>query len=266
MKTPRSRAPSQTRPSAPERGERDANQALEEYRAQLASGPPRCGISRALKLLGDRWSLLILRDMVFDNRRTFGELLEHNPEGIASNILDARLKRLEAVGLIWRVPHPVDGRKNILRLTMAAIDLVPTLVELGNWAALYMQPNPAADVRTIELKYGGPQFLQAFLRDLAQTHRHARPPWMSYRRLAPQTGGPIAQALTAAHEAAVATLVERAGRLRTDWSVALRQMWTSDRGPAGTSRHRPAGRGSRGSSGRGPAGCRPENPSGPPSL
>jgi DNA-binding HxlR family transcriptional regulator len=58
----------------------------------------RCPIHAALQIFGDRWSLLIIRDILFDNRRTFGELFENSPEHIASNILTARLKRLESAG------------------------------------------------------------------------------------------------------------------------------------------------------------------------
>lgn len=231
--------------------------------AKLRGRPP-CPIHLALQTLGDRWSLLIIRDMVFDDRRTFGELLAGNPEGIASNILASRLKRLESFGLIGRFAHPVDKRKNILRLSPAAIELVPVLVELGAWGTMHLHADPARSARVMTLLYEGPRFIKAFMHDLAATHSRSRPPFASYRRLAPQTGGPIAQALTAAHAAAMASLAGTAGRPRTGSCAVPRRTSTSGHARAGTSRHRPAGTGSRGSSATGPAGCHPGNPTGPP--
>ena len=62
-------------------------------------------------MIGDRWSLIVLRDMMFGNRRHFRELLAGSEEGIASNILSARLKRLLADGLVTRAADPTTARR-----------------------------------------------------------------------------------------------------------------------------------------------------------
>lgn len=105
----------------------------------LRSKPNRrsnCPISFSLDLIGDSWSLLIIRDMVFAGKRTFGEFLASD-EGIARNILSNRLSRLEAMGLISKKPHPADKRKDLYELTEAGLDLIPVLLELSAWGAKY---------------------------------------------------------------------------------------------------------------------------------
>jgi DNA-binding HxlR family transcriptional regulator len=159
-----------------------------------------CPIAAALQVLGDRWSLTLVRDMMFDQRRTFGELLRHSHEGIASNILDARLKHLEAAEVIRRVPHPLDRRKNLFQLRPAGIDLLPVLSALGRWGATYVQAGPERYARILDLEHGGPQFMKAFMHELAA--KHLRPPrFQGYLKLAPQAG-PNALALSFAAETA----------------------------------------------------------------
>lgn len=99
-------------------------------------GPKRsaCPISFSLDLLGDRWSLLVLRDLVFRQHRHFQEFLE-SPEGIATNVLADRLERLELHGIIRKERDPDDRRRNVYTLTDAGLDLVPVLVELTIWGA-----------------------------------------------------------------------------------------------------------------------------------
>ena len=87
-------------------------------------------------MLGDRWSLLIIRDLMFRGFRTYKELLESD-EGIATNILADRLKRLEDYGIISTQQDETDRRKLIYRLTAKGIDLAPVLVELILWGARY---------------------------------------------------------------------------------------------------------------------------------
>ena len=84
-------------------------------------------------MLGDRWSLLILRDMMLRGFQTYKEFLE-SYEGIATNILADRLRRLEANGIIVSQTHPSDGRKMIYSLTPKGIDLAPVLTEMVLWA------------------------------------------------------------------------------------------------------------------------------------
>ncbi len=93
-----------------------------------------CPISFALDLLGDRWSLLVVRDLGLKGRHTFAELLEGG-EGIARNILADRLKKLEHAGIVSRMPHETDGRRHHYALTEKGKDLLPLLVEMIVWAA-----------------------------------------------------------------------------------------------------------------------------------
>jgi DNA-binding HxlR family transcriptional regulator len=91
-------------------------------------------VSVSLELLGDRWSLLLIRDMMVRGYRTFGEF-QHSGEGIATNILAERLRRLEAGGLVEAEPAAADGRSIHYRLTEKGIALAPVLLELLIWAA-----------------------------------------------------------------------------------------------------------------------------------
>ena len=103
--------------------------------AQRRSG---CPISCSLDLLGDKWSLLIVRDMVFMRKRYFKEFLSSD-EGIATNILTDRLHRLELIGIISKQPDPESGRQIVYRLTEKGVGLIPLLVELVCWGAIYDQ-------------------------------------------------------------------------------------------------------------------------------
>lgn len=92
-----------------------------------------CPINASLELLGDRWSLLIVRDLIFAGLRTYKDFLS-GEEGIATNILADRLASLEAAELITSERDPEDGRKVVYRLTAKGFDLAPALLELGRWA------------------------------------------------------------------------------------------------------------------------------------
>lgn len=91
-----------------------------------------CPISSALDIIGDKWSLLILRDLMFTEKRTYGEL-QASEEGIATNILATRLSTLEEAGIVHKSPDPENGRRNIYRLTEKGIELLPVVVELNYW-------------------------------------------------------------------------------------------------------------------------------------
>jgi DNA-binding HxlR family transcriptional regulator len=87
-------------------------------------------------MLGDRWSLLIIRDMMLRGFRTYKEFMECY-EGIATNILADRLKKLVRYGIITTEPDPFDGRKLMYLLTQKGIDLAPVLTEMVLWAAAH---------------------------------------------------------------------------------------------------------------------------------
>lgn len=93
-----------------------------------------CPVSISLEIFGDRWSLLIIRDLMVRAYRTFKEF-QQSGEGIATNILADRLKRLEAAGIIEAYTENTDGRKVNYRLTEKGIDLAPVLLELLIWGA-----------------------------------------------------------------------------------------------------------------------------------
>lgn len=93
-----------------------------------------CPLNASVEMLGDRWSLLILRDMMLRGYQTFNEFL-HSDEKIASNILTDRLRRLESYGIVETEQDLSDGRKIIYTLTPKGIDLAPVLTEMVLWAA-----------------------------------------------------------------------------------------------------------------------------------
>ena len=93
-----------------------------------------CPINVALEIFGDRWSLLIVRDLMFTDRRTYKEFLAAE-EGIATNILTDRLQWLETKGLITWEQDQADGRRSLYRLTSKGIDLAPIMVEMILWGA-----------------------------------------------------------------------------------------------------------------------------------
>jgi DNA-binding HxlR family transcriptional regulator len=97
-------------------------------------------------MLGDRWSLLIIRDMMLRDFRTYKEFMECY-EGIATNILADRLKKLVAYGIITAEPDPSDGRKLIYSLTAKGMDLAPVLTEMVLWAAAHEDTGNQALVR-----------------------------------------------------------------------------------------------------------------------
>jgi DNA-binding HxlR family transcriptional regulator len=92
-----------------------------------------CPLNASVEMLGDRWSLLIIRDMMLLGRGTFKEFLG-SYERPATNILADRLRKLEAHGIIRAERHPSDGRKLIYRLTPKGMDLAPVLTEMVLWA------------------------------------------------------------------------------------------------------------------------------------
>ena len=117
-----------------------------------------CPLNASVEMLGDRWSLLILRDMMLRGFRTYKEFLE-SYEGIATNILADRLRKLEAHGIITTKRDPSDGRKLIYSLTAKGIDLAPVLTEMVLWAAAHEATDNQALVR--QMSKDKKQFLAA---------------------------------------------------------------------------------------------------------
>jgi DNA-binding HxlR family transcriptional regulator len=108
-------------------------------RSLRGRGPPRrsdCPISYALDFVGDKWTLIVLRDLIMVRKRYFQEFLASD-EKIASNILASRLKLLECAGLVTRQTDPAHGRRVIYAPTEKALDLLPAMLELVRWGAKY---------------------------------------------------------------------------------------------------------------------------------
>ena len=124
------------------------------------TGRSGCPINLTLEQLGDRWSLIVIRDVMFGNRRTYGDLLAQSEEGIASNILADRLKRLTVSGLLTRRADPAHRQKGIYSLTESSIQLVPLLAQMGAWGRRHTRPSKELSVRA-ELLEKGARFLAA---------------------------------------------------------------------------------------------------------
>jgi DNA-binding HxlR family transcriptional regulator len=108
-----------------------------------------CPLNASVEMLGDRWSLLILRDMMLRGYRTFKEFLGSD-EKIATNILAGRLKRLEEYGIIAAKRDSTDGRKTIYTLTTKGIDLAPVLAEMVLWAGAHEKTGNQALVHVLQ--------------------------------------------------------------------------------------------------------------------
>ncbi len=128
-----------------------------------------CPINAAIEVFGDRWSLLVLRDIVFGDLRYFRELQANSIEGIASNILADRLKRLVKSGLLTR-EDARPGQRARYSLTEPAIQLVPVFAQLGSWGLRHRPTGRALRVRAELLEHGGPALWEEFMDELRGEH------------------------------------------------------------------------------------------------
>src|SRR5881392_1683212 len=127
------------------------------WRWAMRDGPRSgCAINAAVEALGDQWSLIVLRDVVFGGRRHFRELLSGSDEGIASNILSSRLKSLVAGGLLTQ-EQAGRGHRATYSLTEAGIQTVPIMAALGSWGMRHRPTTPELTVRARLLEDGGPR-------------------------------------------------------------------------------------------------------------
>lgn len=102
-----------------------------------------CPISSALDIVGDKWSLLIIRDIALSGKNTYNEFLK-SEEKIATNVLADRLSMLEMAGILVREEHPESKAKIFYRLSMQGIDLLPVLMEIILWSDKYLSISPQA--------------------------------------------------------------------------------------------------------------------------
>lgn len=156
-----------------------------------------CPINLTLEVVGDKWSLLIIRDMIFGNRRHFRELLTRSEEGIASNILADRLKRLVEQGIVSKADDPTHKQKSIYSLTEKGIELLPILAQISVWGRKYLPVTEELSIRARLLEEGGPKLWAEFMDELREIHVGA-----PARRKKP--GASVAERLQAAYEAVVA--------------------------------------------------------------
>ncbi len=129
-----------------------------------------CPINLTLEILGDRWSLIVIRDIMFGNRRHFRELLQKSQEGIASNILADRLKRLVEHGLLTRKSDPTHKQKAVYSLTEMSIDLVPIFAHMGAWGRKHLPVSEELSIRAELLEDGGPKLWDDFMDELRAKH------------------------------------------------------------------------------------------------
>jgi DNA-binding HxlR family transcriptional regulator len=144
-------------------------------RTRTAGPRSGCPINAAVEVIGDPWSLLVLRDVMFGNRRHFRALQELSEESIASNILADRLRRLRDTGLLTRADVG-RGRRAIYSLTEAAIELVPVMAALGAWGLRNRPTSPTLRARAELLADGGPELWEDFMAELRAKHLGAEPP------------------------------------------------------------------------------------------
>ena len=154
-----------------------------------------CPINQAVEVLGDPWVMLVLRDIMFGNRRHFRELLTGSEEGIAPNILSSRLRRLTEAGLLTR-QEARRGQRAAYSLTEAGIQALPVMAALASWGLTHRDGARRLRVRAELLRDGGPELLARFMDDLRAVHLgvprpdpHA-PPAMDQLRSAYETAAP----------------------------------------------------------------------------
>ncbi len=126
-----------------------------------------CPINFSLETFGDLWSLLIIRDIVYFGRRSYGEFLEAG-EGIATNILATRLAQLEEKGILVKKQDPTDKRKDIYSLTNRGLDLIPILLELASWGARH-DPQTGAPPGWIALVNANREKINRLVRETVQS-------------------------------------------------------------------------------------------------
>jgi DNA-binding HxlR family transcriptional regulator len=132
-----------------------------------------CPINLSLEIFGDRWTLLVLRDMMFAGKRHFRELLQSD-ELIASNILADRLKLLVEQGIVTKADDPTHKQKAVYSLTEKGIALLPVVVQIGAWGSRHVPAAKKLDSRARaavrQIQEGGPALWARLMDELRERH------------------------------------------------------------------------------------------------
>ncbi|MFK4810852.1 winged helix-turn-helix transcriptional regulator [Devosia sp. ZW T5_3] len=128
-----------------------------------------CPINLGLEVFGDKWTLLIIRDMMFAGKRHFREFLASD-EAISSNILSDRLAMLVEAGIVTRAGDPSHKLKAIYSLTAKGIDLLPIIAQISRWSRSYMPVDPVLAATGEARDRGGPGAIDAQMAELRRVH------------------------------------------------------------------------------------------------
>lgn len=129
-----------------------------------------CPVNLTVEILGDKWTLIVIRDIALGNRRHFRELLTKSEEGIAANMLSDRLKLLVESGLISRKNDPTHKQKVIYSLTEAGIELVPVLAQIIIWGRHHLPVSDHHSAMAKVMEEGGPKLQRKLMADLRAKH------------------------------------------------------------------------------------------------
>jgi DNA-binding HxlR family transcriptional regulator len=160
-------------------------------------------MNMVVEIFGDQWSLLVIRDIIFADRRHFRELLTQSNEGIASNILADRLQGLVKQGIIVKAQDASHKQKAIYSLTERGIELLPLLIEMAAWGNKYLPPARLKGLAQL-LQEGGPELRAQFMDELRETHLRKSSAKKKARRPTKSTRIFATQKIQAAYEAELA--------------------------------------------------------------
>jgi DNA-binding HxlR family transcriptional regulator len=124
-----------------------------------------CPVSCSLDVWGDKWSLLIIRDLMNAKQCTYGDFLK-SPEGIATNILASRLLALEENGVIEKLSHPDSKAKVLYKLTAKGIDLLPIMIEIVMWSEKYYDIDKAQKAEIKVVKKNKEEYIKTKIKEL----------------------------------------------------------------------------------------------------
>ncbi len=127
-----------------------------------------CPVSCSLEIWGDKWSLLIVRDLMFATQCTYSDFLK-SEENIATNILASRLQTLEENGIITKSEHPESKAKVLYKLTDKGIDLLPLMIEINLWAEKYFDLPTERKAILKEVKKDKEKFLKTATKELKKS-------------------------------------------------------------------------------------------------